>query len=97
MFVVQEGQVEVLSETGGKLVRLAVLEAGEFFGEMAILERQARVATVRALGFARVLTVDQELFLRRLHEDPSLAFRVARTMSYRLRELSAQVMQLRAA
>lgn len=97
MFVVQEGRVEVVLEHGNGEMQLAVLGAGEFFGEMAILERQVRMATVRALGVARVLTVERKLFLGRLHEDPSLAYRVAQTMSHRIRDLSAQVMQLRAA
>jgi CRP/FNR family cyclic AMP-dependent transcriptional regulator len=97
VFVVQEGRVEVILECANGEVRLAVLEAGEFFGEMAVLEGQVRMATVRALGFARVLTVDRKLFLGRLHEDTSLAYRVAQTMSLRIRELNARVMQLHAA
>ena len=72
-----------------------VLDAGDFFGEMAIVEKKARMATVRALGQARVLTVDKKNFLRRIHEDPSLAYRIVQTMSRRIRELGAEVAQLR--
>ena len=94
MFVLQEGQVEILKLRGGKQVRLMVLETGEFFGEMAIVERETRSATVRALGQIRVLTIDKKNFLRRIHEDPSLAWRIVQTMSRRIRELSADVARL---
>lgn len=95
MFVVQEGQVEVVDDSNGHAVRLAVREAGDFFGEMAIFERDVRSATVRALGEARVLTVDDKTFLRRVHEDPSLAYRLVKTMSRRIRDLSTEVAQLK--
>ena len=95
MYVIQEGQVEVVLEKDGEEVRLAVRGEGEFFGEMAIFEREVRMATVRALGQARVLTIDKKNFLRRIHEDPSLAYRIVQTMSRRIRELSAEVAQLK--
>ena len=97
MFVVQEGQVEVLVGQDGKETPLGVRGPGEFFGEMAIFEREARMATVRALGRARILTVDKENFMRRIHEDPSLAYGMVQTMSHRMRELSAELAALRPA
>jgi CRP-like cAMP-binding protein len=94
MYVVQEGKVEVVLETEGREIRLAELGNGELIGEMAIFDREVRMATVRALGKARVLTVDEKNFLRRVHEDPSLAYRLVRTMSQRIRELTAEVARL---
>ncbi len=94
MFVIQQGQVEILSEKDGKEIRLAVRSEGEFFGEMAIFEREVRMATVRALGEVRVLTVDKKNILQRIHEDPSLAYRMIQTMSRRIREQSQEVVRL---
>jgi CRP-like cAMP-binding protein len=91
MYVVQEGQVEVVVEQDSQEVLLAVRGAGQPIGEMEIIERQPRSATVRARGQARVLTVDKKSFLRRIHEDPSLAFYMMQTMSHRIRDLSAEV------
>ena len=91
MFVVQAGQVEVLREQDDKPVRLAVRGEGDFFGEMSLVEREVRSATVRALGDARILTIDQRTFLRRVHEDPSLAYRILQRMSQLVRELSDEV------
>ena len=61
---------------------------------MAIFEHQARSATVRALGQARILTVDKKSLVRRIHEDPSLAYYMMQTMSQRVRELSTEVARL---
>lgn len=95
MFVIQEGEVEVLiNGENNKEIRLGVRREGEFFGEMAIFDRDVRSASVRALGEARVLTVDKKNFMRRVHEDPSLAFRLVETMSRRIRELGEEVARL---
>jgi CRP-like cAMP-binding protein len=95
MFVIQEGRVEVLiAGEDDKEIRLGIRGEGEFFGEMAIFDRDVRSATVRALGDTRVLTVDKKNFMRRVHEDPSLAFRLVETMSHRIRELGEEVARL---
>ena len=95
MFVIQEGQVEVLEEFEGQEVRLAVSGVGEVIGEMAIFEQQTRSATVRALGKARVLTVDEKTFLRYVHQDPSLAYRLLKMLSSRVRRSNIEKTQLK--
>ena len=95
MYVVQDGYVEVVSDAGNHEVHLAILGKDEFFGEMAIFEHEIRSATVRALGPARILTVDHKNFLRHMHEDPSLAYRLMEVMSKRVRRLSGEVTQLK--
>lgn len=93
MYVIQEGEVEIAQENGGKQIVLAIRGKDEFFGEMAIFEHDVRSATVRARGATRVLTVDKGTFLRRIHEDPSLAYRVVQEMSKRIRELSKELVR----
>ncbi|HZW35901.1 MAG: cyclic nucleotide-binding domain-containing protein, partial [Deltaproteobacteria bacterium] len=94
MFVIQSGKVEVIQESQGKEVRLAELGEGDFFGEMALFEKDVRSATVRPLGEVRLLTVDKKMFLRKIHEDPSLAFRIMQKMSHRIRELNNELMRV---
>lgn len=96
MFVIQAGRVAVSRRGNGEEIRIAVLEAGDMFGEMALFDRELRSATVRALGEARVLTIDKKGFLRRVHEDPSLAFRILQRMSQRIRDLNAELTRLKA-
>lgn len=95
MFVMQAGRAEVVRQDGGSEVLLAELSTGDVFGEMAIFDRQPRSATVRAKGMARVLTLDKRSFLRRVHEDPSLAFNILRKMSMRIRALNQEVERLK--
>jgi CRP-like cAMP-binding protein len=95
MYVIQDGLVEIIREFDDGEVRLAMRSTGDFFGEMALFEREVRSATVRAIGEARVLTIDKKNFLKRIHEDPSLAFRLIQTMSARIRELSTELSLLR--
>ena len=94
MYVIQEGRVEVVideNENGGVLAERG---EGEFFGEMAIFDRDVRSATIRAKGQVRALTVDKKNFLRRIHKDPTMAFRIVETMSHRIRELCDDVARL---
>jgi CRP-like cAMP-binding protein len=91
MYVIQSGQVEVLRAKDGKEVQLAIRKTGDFFGEMALFSREVRSATIRALGDARVLTVDRKNLLNSIQKDPSLAFRIIETLSKRIRDLSEEI------
>ena len=88
MYIIEQGEVEVVQGSGEDAFRLAVLGEGEFFGEMAVFDRDVRSATVRALGKVQVMTIDKATFLRRISEDPSLAFRIIKKMSGRIRDLN---------
>lgn len=88
MYVVQKGEVEALAESDGKELRLRTMGPNEFFGEMALFEKEMRTATIRATRDTRVLTIDKKSFLGGIHEDPSLAYRIVETMSHRIRDLT---------
>ena len=91
MYVIQSGEVEVIRDNEGKEVRLALRKEGDFFGEMALFSREVRSATIRALGDAKILTVDRKNLLKSIQKDPSLAFRIIETLSKRIRDLSEEI------
>lgn len=91
MYVIQEGNAEVFHREGDKEILLAALGSEDVFGEMALFEKNVRSATVRAKGDVRVLTVDKKTFLRRIQEDPSMAFHILEKMSHRIRELNTEL------
>ena len=95
MYEILEGTVEVLREKNGQETCLAVLSKGDFFGEMAIFEKEVRSASVRAMGEVRAMTIDRKTLLRRISEDPSLAFRILEKMANRIRELDVEIERLK--
>jgi len=95
MYVIQDGRVEVVINSEDREIQIDLLGKNDFFGEMAIFEHEIRSATVRALGPVRILTVDHKNFLQRIHEDPSLAYRLMEVMSNRVRKLSMEVINLK--
>jgi CRP-like cAMP-binding protein len=97
MYVILEGQVEMMRELDEDRIRMAVRQRGEYFGEMGIFEREVRSATVRALGRAKVLALDKKNLLGYMQTDPDLAYRLVQGMARRIRDLNAEVMQLRRA
>lgn len=93
MYVIQEGQVEILRRRKEKEFCLAVLEGGDFFGEAALLDQQTRLATARAIGDACVLSIEKRTFFERIHEDASFAMKIIRKMSHRIHALEELLMQ----
>ncbi len=88
MYVIQKGEVEAVAETNGRELRLRKMGPNDFFGEMALFEQEIRTCTIRAIAPTHVLTIDKKNFLKGIHEDPSLAFRMVQTMSHRIRDLT---------
>ena len=86
MFIIQKGQVEILKEMTGGERQLAVLEKGDFFGEMAILEELPRTAGARALTAVKLLMINGATFDQMLRSNPEIAVRMMRKLSRRLRE-----------
>ena len=91
MYEILDGRVEVFQTAGGAETSLAVLAKGDFFGEMALFEKELRSASVMALTDVQALTIDKRTLLMRIAEDPSLAFRILEKMSFRIRELNRKL------
>ncbi len=85
MFIIQEGRVEVFKTIDGTKNQLAVLEKGDFFGEMSILEDLPRNATALTLEPTKVLRIDGATFDQMLRSNPEIAVRMMRKLSRRLR------------
>jgi CRP-like cAMP-binding protein len=71
--------------------KLATLGPREGFGEMAILDREARSATATAEVATTLLTLDRDSFDRAIEQNPVVARGVYRVLTERLRNTLAQV------
>ena len=60
MYIIQKGKVRVSKRFAGKTHVVSVLEKGDFFGEMAIVNRIQRTATVTAIDEVELLVFDRE-------------------------------------
>ncbi len=94
-FFVVQGSVKVtrLSKDGREVI-LAMLNEGEFFGEMALLDGESRSANVIALEETEVLTLNREDFLVVLHDYPQIAIQLLKEMVDRLRKSDRQIASL---
>lgn len=84
-FVIIEGEAEVLR--AGK--PLATIGSGDFFGEIALLERVVRTATVKAKTKLRFFVVSDQAFTGVLDTDPSIERKVLRALARRLVSMTA--------
>jgi CRP-like cAMP-binding protein len=91
MFVIKEGAIEIFRLVGGHEVRLAVLDRGDFFGEMSLLEGLPRSATARARGRTELVVLRPGSLLLRIRQDPTFAFELLQQMSRRIRQLNDQL------
>jgi CRP-like cAMP-binding protein len=89
VFLISSGSVQVtLWGTRGPLIPLAVLQAGEIFGEMAVLERRPRSATVVAREQCVVLEVAGEAIRRLLEAHLEMQVKMYTEVRERLRQAS---------
>jgi CRP-like cAMP-binding protein len=95
MYVIQDGDVEVLKEKNGTQTVVDTMHTGDIFGEMAIIDKTVRSSTVRASSLVRIMTIDKKTFVRRIQEDPSLALTVLKVMSRRVGKLDVEVATLK--
>ena len=94
MFIIQSGRVKVARELAGKEQVLAVLGKGDFFGEMALLTKTRRTATVTALEPVRLLAFDREGFLNMINKNPKIALNVIDKLCRRLQNANQHIQHL---
>jgi CRP-like cAMP-binding protein len=86
LHVVIEGVIRVLQDTDGSEREIARRGAGEVVGEMSIITRRPRMASVVADGEVRTIRVSQVAFESMLRERPELAIGMIRVLADRLAE-----------
>jgi len=86
MFVILEGQVEILkSAQGGSAKVLSTLGKGEFFGEMALLDDKPRSASAVAKTDSKLLGMNEALLDSYIITNPEFAGKMIRNLVQRLR------------
>ena len=83
-YVIMEGEVEIVVETGTGPVVEGVLGPNELFGELGVLTNSPRSATIRARDGLVALRISDEMFLKLLAENPEAALDVMRQLSDKL-------------
>lgn len=91
MYIVHTGEVEILADTPDGPRRLALLEKGDFFGEMSLFEDLPRMASAQARSPVKLVRVDRAKFDKMLRDDPEIGVRIMRKLSRRLREADRRI------
>lgn len=86
MYLIKSGKIRIVKEMSkGEEKTLAVLEAGAFFGEMAVLDKRPRSASAIAETDTELIIVNRDVFLRKINENPFIKY-VILTLTERLRK-----------
>ena len=94
LYVIRTGKVNIWKRIGETDITLAVLGAGEFFGEMALLEGLPRSAGATVIEEATLIEVDQPSFETLIRKNSEVALRLLRRLSSRLRQADKQIQSL---
>ncbi len=92
-YIVVDGEFEVIKKSERQDIVIAVREAGEVFGEMALIDHAPRNATVRAVRQATVLRISEDTFKQLLAQSPSASLTMLQTVSRRLQQNESLVRQ----
>ena len=91
MFVVSSGKVRLFTKELGQECDLAILNPGEFFGEMSLIDAAPRSATATATEDNTCLAVlNQTKFLYLVSQQPGFALTIMHTLCQRMRKQSEQ-------
>jgi CRP/FNR family transcriptional regulator, cyclic AMP receptor protein len=95
LFILLSGRARVItSDTRGREVILAVLEAGDYLGEMSLIDNEPHSATVRAEVQTDVLVLGRNEFATCLPDNSSLSYAILRGLVARLRNADRQIESL---
>lgn len=94
MFVIQSGKVRISKQVRDVEKTLVVLGAGEFFGEMSILNNKPRSATATIDEDAKLLVIDPKTFEAMVRGNAEIAVRMIKKLAARLQETDEQIENL---
>jgi CRP-like cAMP-binding protein len=96
MYFIRSGKVAIKKRVPHGEVVVAALEKGDFFGEMAVLERIPRTAGAEMVEEGDLIVIGSDVLADMLKEHPEIAVRMLRKYSLRLRETTRQIEELSA-
>jgi CRP/FNR family transcriptional regulator len=88
MFIIVSGEVKVCTEQDGQELEIARRRTGDYVGEMSVISREPRMASLVAVGDVRTLSIDQKSFEGLLRERPDVSWSVIQVLNRRLKEAS---------
>ena len=90
MYIIRQGSVKVFKTIKNNETTLAILNPGEFFGEMALLDGRPRSAAAKSIEDVKVLVISTKNFENLREKSPRVALLImdvlVRTLSARLRQ-----------
>ena len=91
LYIIRTGKVAIKKRVPHGEVTLAILEKGDFFGEMAMLEHIVRTAGAEMAESGKLIVIHSEVFGDMIKANPEIAVRMLRKYSLRLRETTKQI------
>ena len=84
LYIIQKGSVKITKIVNNKEVVLAVLNKGDIFGEMAMLENKPRSATAEVYEDCTLLAINRANFKNLINDQPDMVVRMTVLMSERI-------------
>jgi CRP-like cAMP-binding protein len=91
VYKIVSGDVEIFKEHDGETIVLGVMKAGEFLGEMGVVDDEPRSASARAKSDVSMIIYEEEEFFRLISQDGSSAERMILRLCERVRTLSRKL------
>lgn len=95
MYIIQSGKIKITKTLkNGEEKTLVVLEPGDFFGEMAVIDKDVRSANAVALTDTQLIALDEEVFEMHMQTNPKIVKKILKNLTARLRDANQQIANL---
>jgi CRP-like cAMP-binding protein len=95
MYIIQSGRVKITKQLkDGAEKTLVILGPGDFFGEMAVIDKDVRSANAVAMEPSLLIALDEEIFEMHMQTNPKIVKKILKNLTSRLREANQQIANL---
>lgn len=95
MFIIQSGRVKITKQLkDGVEKTLVILGSGDFFGEMAVIDKDVRSANAVAMEPSKLIALDEDVFEMHMQTNPNIVKKILKNLTSRLRDANQQIANL---
>lgn len=93
-YIIYDGKIKIIKKDENTQTIINVLDNGELFGEMSLIDKQQRSASAVAIIKSKIIILNEEVFFKLMQNQKAFIMNVLKTLIYRTTRLSEVAVKL---